>query len=110
MDYPVTFGMCPVCGSTDRIGELETQEEIKKGNLPEDARTAIMLSRTMLFNPKDNKVLLFRREVPVLMGIFDVCRNCGTLYCIQMDKGIGVVEPKMGPGHGENTPPFFGRG
>lgn len=107
MDYPVVFSKCPVCGSTERFAELETAEEIKKGNLPQDSRIAIMISKTMLFNPKDNRVLLFRKEVPVLVGIFDVCTKCGTLYCTEMQKGTAVIEPQVGP---KPEPPVFGRG
>ena len=110
MDYPVRFDKCPVCGSTDRFGELETQEEIGKGNLPGDAKIAIMVSRTMLFNPNDNRVLLFQREVPALVGIYDVCCECGCLYCVEMQKGIGVITPQVGPIPSGNTPPFFGKG
>ena len=110
MEYPATFSKCPVCGSVDRFGELVTQEEIEKGNLPEDSRTAIMLSRTMVFNPKDNRILLLRKEVPVLIGIFDVCCNCGCLYCISMEKGLGVIQPQVGPRPGGDNLPFFGKG
>ena len=110
MEYPKRFESCPSCGSTGKFGEIETVEEIKKGNLPKDSRTAIMLSKTMIFNPQDSKVLLFRREVPVLIGVFDVCVNCGCLYCVEMQKGVGMVEPQVGPGRGGNTLPFFGKG
>ena len=109
IEFPVTFSQCPVCGSTERFGETVSQEEIAKGNLPKDSRTAIMLTKTMVFAPRDNRVLLARREVPVLVGIFDVCCSCGTLYCISMEKGVGVVEPQVGKPGGD-TPPFFGRG
>ena len=112
MDYPIKFESCPNCGSTERFGEIETQEEIKKGNLLKDSRTAIMLSKTMIFNPEDKRVLLFRKQVPVLVGVFDVCCSCGTLYCISMDKGTAVIEPQLGKNvpPGNNTPPFFGKG
>ena len=109
MDYPIRFESCPSCGSTEKFGEIETQEEIVKGNLPQDSKTAIMLSKTMIFNPKDNRVLLFRKQVPVLIGVFDVCCNCGCLYCVEMQRGTGVVEPQVGPPGGD-TSPFFGKG
>ena len=108
MNYPKTFSSCPVCGSIERFGEMATQEEISKGNLSIDSKTAIMISRTMLFNPKDSGgVILFRKEVPVLVGFYDVCCNCGCLYCVEMQKGVGVVEPQAGPKSGQDIPPFF---
>ena len=110
MNYPVVFSKCPVCGSAERFMELETQEEIKKGNLPQDSRIAVMISKTILFNPTDNRVLLFRKEAPVLVGIFDVCIQCGNLYCTEMQKGIAVIEPQVGPRLDDNILPFFGRG
>ncbi len=110
MDYPVIFSNCPVCGSIERFMELETQEEIKKGNLPQDSRIAVMVSRTILFDPKDNRILLFRKEAPVLVGIFDVCTQCGTLYCIEMQRGTAVIEPQVGSRLDDDTLPFFGKG
>ena len=102
MEYPVKFDSCPNCGGIERFGEIVTQEEIDKGNLPPDARTAIMLTKTMIFNPQNSQIILIRRRVPVLVGIFDVCASCGCLYCISMDKGSVVVEPQVTKYGGDN--------
>lgn len=111
MDYPKEFKSCPNCGSVERFSELVAQEEIAKGNLSKDTKTAIMFYRTMIFNPNDQKVLLVRKQVPVLMGVFDVCTQCGTLYCVCMDKQVAVVEPQVRSHGGDGSmPPFFGKG
>lgn len=112
MDYPKTFNVCPVCGSTEKFGETVTQEEIEKGNLSEDSKTAIMLSKTMIFDPQNNQTIIARRQVPVLVGIFDVCCSCGALYCTEMRKEVGIIEPQIRRSNhpGEDTLPFFGRG
>lgn len=109
MEYPKVFDSCPNCGSTESFAAIETQEEIEKGNLAKDSKTPIMFSQTRIFNPKDNRVLLFRKQFPLLLGFYDVCIQCGTIYCKEMHKTVGVmdVEVKQEP---PDIPPMFGRG
>ena len=111
MNYPVTFSKCPACGFSKSFAELETKEEIEKGNLPEGSKIPIMVSQSRIFNPKDNRILLFRKQFPVLAGFFDVCTKCGCLYCKEMQKGVGVIDVKVKPKSlGPDIPPMFGKG
>ena len=112
MDYPIRFDQCPVCGSKERIVESEVNQEIEAGRLPKGTRMPATISQAGLFNPNDQQQLLARREVPILMGFYDVCVKCGTLYCVEMQRGIGMMEPQFRKGKpfGGNTPPFFGKG
>lgn len=107
IEYPKTFTACPNCGSTERFAEIETLEEIKKGNVSEGSRTPILISQTRVFDPNVKSILLYRKQIPVLLGFYDVCCACGTLYCCEMQKATGMVEPQI---KGNHPPPPFGRG
>ena len=112
MDFPLKFDCCPVCGSQSRVIEMEAKGEIEKGNLSEEVKIPVLITQTKIFDPSDKKLLLAKRQIPVIMGFFDVCANCGTLYAVELQKGIGVIEPHITKGTlpGQNTPPFFGSG
>ena len=114
MNYPIKFNKCPACGSTNRIAEIETQSEIEKGNLPQNARIPMMASQARLFDPQDNRILLARREIPVLMCFIDVCADCGCVCAVEVHKAKGVIESRVGQPKGnlpmEEIPPFFGKG
>ena len=97
MEYPIKFKSCPACGSESRMVETETEDEISKGNLKVGTKIAVMISRTLIFNPA-NTVIMAKRTVPMLIGFFDVCSLCGNLYCVEMQKGEGIVEPQIKQG------------
>ena len=113
MDYPIKFESCPVCGSKSRIIEMETNEEIEKGNLSSETRIPVLFTQSKLFNPDDKTFLLARRQITVIMCFFDVCSDCGTLYAVEVQKGIGMIEPQIIRGPmppGQDMPSFFGKG
>ena len=112
MNYPLKFDTCPSCGSQARIAETETNEEIEKGNLPEKARTAVMVAQVRIFDPSDKTILLVRREIPIIFAFIDICVDCGTLYAVEVQKGTGIVEPQItkGPQSPDQGFPFsFGK-
>ena len=106
-NYPIKFELCPVCGSESRIIETETNEEISKGNLKIGTKIPILATRTIIFVPTEPKILA-KRTVPMLMGYFDVCADCGTLYCVEMQKNEGIVEPQFRKGD-DGGSPFRGK-
>ena len=95
MDYPKTFSSCPCCGSTNRFAEQETKEEIEKGHLKSSARVPVLVTRSQLFDFSDMQTILARRSFPVLVGFFDVCSDCGSIYCCEMQKATGVIDPQI---------------
>ena len=109
--FPVSFTQCPACGGESRLVEEAVKKEVIVGRLPEGTRVPALISQTTLFNPADKTMLLVRREVPILMGFYDVCADCGCLYLVEMQQGVGIIEPqvKSQPPTGK-IPPFFGRG
>ena len=107
LKFPIDFKECPNCGSNRRIAEIVTNEEIEKGNLKPGQRTPFIAAKALVFDPKTLKIITPNKEVLILLGFFDACADCGTIYCLQATKNIGTVE--MGPSSGE-MPPGFGRG
>ncbi len=111
MDYPIKFEICPLCGSESRILETETQLLISSGDLAVGTKIPAMISNTALFNPPSTHILA-RKEVPVLTGFYDVCADCGMVYCVEMHKGAALVEPQIQRDNhgGLGGMPFMGKG
>jgi len=110
LKFPLKFDKCPNCSSTKRVAELVTQEEIDKKNLNPEARTPILVTRSVIADTQaSNKLFVTQRKVPLLFAAFDVCGDCGTLYCIQMDKAEGTIGTQIPPPFGD-LPRGFGRG
>ena len=112
LKYPIEFDKCPNCGSTRRIIEIETNKEIEKGELGRDSKIPVLSTTSRIFNSNQmQKLFVLSKEIPVLFGYYDVCAQCGTLYCVAMQKGKGIVEPRQQPPSSEQQmPPLFGRG
>ena len=93
MEYPKEFTKCPNCGNINRIIQTETNEAIIKGDLKEGSKIPVMITRTLICDPSAlPKIHGFKKEVPVIMGYFDVCSECGTLCCIRVEKGTATIE------------------
>jgi len=108
MDYPKRFIQCPCCGSTEKIIETETNQEIEKGHIAKGKHIPVLVTEARVYDAQDNRLLVSRRRVPVMMGFYDVCCNCGCLYCVEMQKGEGMIEPNVPR---QDVPPFpFGKG
>ena len=95
MDYPVMFNVCPCCSSPRRIIEEETHAEIIAGRLKAGARVPAMITQSALYDSKSTSALLVRKQITVMVGFYDVCRDCGNLYCVEMQKQSTVVDPQI---------------
>lgn len=109
MEYPIKFNVCPCCSSPRRIIEEETLAEIAAGRLKAGARIPALVTQSALYDPKSMSTLLIRKQIAVMVGFYDVCAVCGTLYCVEMQKQSTVVDPQvqknmppMGDGKGKN--------
>ena len=107
LEFPIVFTSCPNCGGKRRIAEIVTNEEIEKGNLEPGQITPFIASKTLIFNPRSLKILIPTKEVMALLGLLDICADCGIVYCIHVQKGKGVIG--TAPPAGE-VPPSFGKG
>lgn len=104
LQFPIEFDKCPVCGSTRRLVALVTDEEIEKGNIKKETKGKIpfLSGRAAIFDPTALKLISIPSHCPVLVGYFDICLECGTLYCTKIEKHIGHVQVERKPG----IPPF----
>jgi hypothetical protein len=91
MDYPKKFPKCPNCGSEVRVIESEAKEEMAKGNIKVVTRATCMVTETAVFDP--TSLIVAPREVPMIRAFYDICADCGTLYCIGLEKGAVRAEP-----------------
>jgi hypothetical protein len=108
MEYPAKFKVCPNCGSESRIIEVETNEEISKGNLKVGTKIPVMISITPIFTSANTSIVA-KRTVPMLRGFFDICSECGCLYCVEIQKGEMIVDPQFKRGDARGSP-FSGNG
>lgn len=107
-EYPLKFEACPNCSSKSRVAEETAAEEVGSGHLKVGTRIAVIISRTAVFDPSDTTIIA-KREIPILTGFYDVCAECGTMYCVEMQKGMGVAEPQVKrPGGDGRGFPFMG--
>ena len=114
LKYPLTFTQCPNCGSKHCIVEIETNNEIEKGNLTPGMKIPILMTESHLIDKR--QPIKEARKFTALVGYYDICADCGTLYCRQIDKVEGTatpkprIQPKIIPPHGFGNIPFMGRG
>lgn len=82
--FPLVFDKCPNCHSTRTV-----TDEVK-GEKQEGLKQALTMVETPVATPVEMTLAL---PVPWVIAAFDVCAECGTLYCI-----AARVEKRMPPG------------
>ena len=87
---------CPSCGSNKRLANEVLKGEILKGKLPELTQTFIFTHESIIAKPTG------WLSAPMIITYFDVCMDCGTVYCIHADVITAVAGSK--PKH--NIPPM----
>ena len=108
LKFPLTFSVCPACGSTRRAAEMVTEKEIKKGKIKKETKIPFMSGRAPIFDPTQvSRLVGLPLQCPLLVAYFDICYDCGTLYCVRVEKHTGAVEVEMPKG---KPPVGFGRG
>lgn len=107
--FPLSFGSCPNCGSTRRVAEMVTNEEIEKGKISSTAKTSMFNMKSLICDPDRMSKLFVPQKAIVLLAAADICVDCGTLYATSVEKGEGVLDVErpqpIGP-----MPSFFGKG
>lgn len=88
--FPKTFDSCPNCNSKRRMADMIVQELIAKG-ANKALKAWVVMNQSKIADPTRTTL-----TDPVLITIFDVCYDCGTLYCIEA--GVKVVVKGMGQG------------
>lgn len=87
---------CPVCGSESRVLEDRAAVEIAAGKLPAEFKTGALITQTPMFSPNYGSIVA-SREVPAIMGLYDVCSDCGNMYAVEMIEHTMLVAPSINP-------------
>lgn len=86
--FLVTHEKCPVCGSTERLGQQVVDELKKDKALPEAFAYAGVTLQAPLFDPMHPpSILATAFTIKGLILCIDVCANpdCGVVYCTRFD-------------------------
>jgi len=103
MEYPKKFDVCPNCGSMVRIIEAETREAASKGKVGVDMKTGCIMTQTPIFDPTKVAVIA-PKKVHIIMARYDVCADCGTLYCVEVQRDEGTATPHVRRDNFEQRP------
>ena len=94
--YPnLDIGKCPVCGSTRQLADEVLQHQIKEGRLPASTKAFIFQYQSIVAG-----ATWF--SAPMILSFFDVCVDCGTVYCIHAEVKTAVQGRKNLPKAGGN--------
>jgi hypothetical protein len=105
-----TFEKCPACGHVgtivqDRVNELITEEKLSPGT-----KLAALVSQSPLVDPR-RQVILAKKTISGIITIYDVCSNCGCLYCVAAQEVEMQMKPQDIPmPKGNQSPPFISAG
>ena len=89
-EWPKEWDHCPNCGSQDRVVQGVVDEEKASGHLPPEAWLAIPLDGIVVADKMRNS-----GQVPVIMPFVDICKQCGTIYCVYVDKKTGETHKQL---------------
>ena len=95
LKFPVDFTSCPNCGSTRRIAEEVMNREKEKGKIGQEAKTFAFMQQSLIADPRKPFI-----AAPILLTMYDICADCGTVYCVHAE--LGTATPKMKPQQGPN--------
>lgn len=93
--YPKKFDVCPNCGSMVRVIETETREEASKegGAIGIDTKTGCLMTQTGIYDPTRTGIIA-PKKIPVIMARYDICADCGTVYCVEVQKSEATASPQ----------------
>jgi len=97
------FDKCPNCKSPSKVVGDEVDKAIVAGEFPKGRKLAALDVQTIVMDKSQTPKMLgagFQRTGVRLR--FDVCRECGTMYCVNYEVGRVAVSKEQG-----QPPPFF---
>ena len=96
--FPIHMEQCPNCGSLRRVAMEVLNKEHEAGKAMV-ATTAFLFQHQSLIAPPGGQFL----SATVIVTWYDVCYDCGTVYCIHADTKVAV----KGMGNqGKQSPPL----
>lgn len=87
--FPMKFDKCPVCGSTERIAEMEGNSLKAAGRMKKDAKVVMYTIQTPIV---DATRILHSAIAPILISFYDECSKCGNFYCTEVNKVMAQVD------------------
>ena len=95
--FPKKFTQCPNCESERRVAKMVVEDLIENDRASQNLQGWIVAHQSILTPDKPHF------SMPVVQSVFDICYDCGTLYCIEVGVGVGMKEANKPP------PMNFGR-
>lgn len=96
----LNFTQCPNCASKKRLAYETLRKEIDAGKMPKNSNSYIFKHESVI--AKDMNWF----SAPVILSFFDMCTECGTVYCIHAEVKLAIQGAKM-PNQGmPGSPPF----
>lgn len=87
---PLNIGQCPNCGGTRRIANEVLQEQIKKGRMKKDTKAFLYNHQSIIAGPVGTWL-----SAPMVISFYDVCMDCGTVYCVNAQVKTAMQGGKM---------------
>lgn len=97
MEKILDFAQCPNCESTKHVANEVLQEQIEKGRMPKDSKAFLFQHQSII--AKSMQWL----SAPIILSFYDVCADCGTVYCIHAEVQTAIQGGKNMPGGGFST-------
>ena len=81
------FTECPNCGGKNTLAGDTLQKQIEEGKMPKESKAFIYQHQSVI--AKQSGWL----SAPMIITFFDVCSDCGTVYCIHAEERVIVNKP-----------------
>ncbi len=93
VDDPSTLGFpqCPNCGSEKRLANEVLLKEVEKGKVNKSTHAYLYTHKSVI--AKDMRWL----SAPIVSTFYDVCVDCGTVWCFHANVKIAVQGGKSLP-------------
>ena len=89
-DFPKVFPQCPNCGSEHKIGQMIANGLIEEGRATPKMKAWLFGHNSVIQPDKPHFT------APVVKWLLDICFDCGTVYCVQVDVGVAMPEKRSG--------------
>ena len=92
--FPKVFTQCPNCGSERRVAGMIAADLVEQGKASPKFGAWIFAQGSVILPDKP------AFSAPQVKWAVDICYDCGTMYCIQVD--VGTVMKQAGPAPGDS--------
>jgi len=79
----LSFIQCPTCGGTRRLAGEVLKLEQEKGKIPKESNVFLFAHQSVIESVIARSLNWL--SAPIIFSYFDVCVECGTVYCIHAE-------------------------